>query len=789
MNEYLNQVVKWFEAHVRQVIQKSGNVEVLAEWEKRACQIEALHERRDELFPICLVGQAGVGKSTLVNTLIADNEIVVPSGGGTGPLTANALRVVHGDRPSFIVEYHARKELNDTRFIIEAELTRRRKGEVAKGVESADEVVLSDAIALDSDEDRKRRTDDAFGRARLLIAGSQTATRELDYLADALRWVLTQKLGTDRNFLEEDLARMLAIRGALDSAKRKTAHHFDSTTDADFRQRLRDHACGFLAPLIKEMTIHWPSDLLKDSIELVDLPGIGVLQDIYQSVTEDYLRNKAKAVMLVVDSRGIRREDAELLKASGFLNRFLHSSSELASDPVVLMVVVVKIDDVAVENWRNDKAVHGTALRSKAEHFADQVERCRSEVAAKLEAFLREVWEDDSEGKKEVIQSIVDNLQVHPVSAPQYRLHLSNDPDDDRPFLADKSATNISALRQAVSGVATQCLAEHRRRYQESERLFFAQLRAHLELLSAQREKERQSEAELEKFRFELSEVVGPRQREFDTRRGEFRSFLRKTIPATIEAKVKTASDTARKGINRDLNRLRDAHWKTLQAAVRKHGTFYGARHINLPHDFALKFEEPVAEVWSREILVEVRKETRQFADYQSGAVEEVLEWARTPGIRRSTRLLEALLEAVKQHKQQVNAVGKEAVAELRDEVRAGLIKEIEGPIRKKCQRFVAAQKDSGAGVKSRILDLFRELSEEVVNAALEPATQLLSGRFKEVEKEILAAFKDHSDPIREAAEALVERHGRRIERDDAHFTKLLEAAMNAMPVLEGRAA
>src|SRR3954447_26950039 len=115
------------------------------------------------------------------------------------------------------------------------------------------------------------------------------------------------------------------------------------------------------------------------------------------------------------------------------------------------------------------------------------------------------------------------------------------------------------------------------------------------------------------------------------------------------------------------MNKLHGAHWKTLQAAVRREGTFYGSRHINLPHDFALRFEEPVAEVWSREILVEVRRETREFAEYQSSAVTQVLNWARRQGVRTSTRLLEALVEAVKQHRQQVNAVGKEAVDELRD--------------------------------------------------------------------------------------------------------------------------
>ena len=282
---------------------------------------------------------------------------------------------------------------------------------------------------------------------------------------------------------------------------------------------------------------------------------------------------------------------------------------------------------------------------------------------------------------------------------------------------------------------------------------------------------------------------MAPLQREFDTRRGGFRNFLRKTVPTKIEARVETASSVARKAIHGDLRKLRDAHWKTLQAAVRKEGTFYGSRHINLPHDFALRFEEPVAEVWSREILVEVRRETREFADYQSSAVTQVLDWARDQGIRVSTRLLEALVEAVKQHRQQVNAVGKEAVDDLREKVRSELIKKIEGPIRRKCQRFVAEQEDFGTGVKSRILELFEQLAEEVVAAAAVPAAALLVERFKEVDKEILAAFGEHSEPLGEAADALIQRQEKSIGREDAQFAKAIESALAAMPSDEKRAA
>lgn len=782
-------VIEWFKNWVRPILAKTEPPAVVEEFDRLATQLEQLGANQGQLFPVCLLGQAGVGKSTLINTLIADTKIVVPSGGGTGPLTANALRVIHGDRAAFQVRYHSAKELSQTRFIIESAIRRETQTTSA----STDSIEKPEAefadLAFDSEQQRTSRTEEAIGRAKLLVAGSQSANRTLPYLADALRWVLGQSQRFQSELQPDDRARLEQIKDAVGLGANGLPKHFDSADDADFPRKLRDHACGFLAPLIVEMSIKWPSDVLKDGLELVDLPGIGILSDAYASVTTEYLRNRAKAVMLVADSRGVRREDAELLRTSGFLNRLLHASSDLAADPVAFFVAVVKIDDVAEENWLNDKAVNGKALKKKAEHFSDQVERCRADIQQRLGEFLREVWQEDSEGKREVIQSILNSLQVFPVSAPQYRLHIDADEDADRPFLPSVESTNIPALRTAIADVAKRCLAEQRRRQSEHHQRFFGQLRAKVELLSAQLEEEQQAENEVAKFRQALDAFLAPLRREFDTRRGEFRSFVRKTVPAKIEARVENSSNKAQAEIRKYLRGLGDAHWKTLQAAVRREGTFYGSRHINLPNDFALRFEEPIAEVWSREILVDIRKETRDFSNYQAEVVKQVLEWARSQGTNVSTRVLEALLEEVDQRRQQLNAVGREAVDELRNKVKTELIKVIEGPIRRRCRKFVEDGQNHGTGVTRRILDLFDSLAEDVVAAAAAPAKTLLVERFKEVEKEILAAFREHSEPLDEAAAALIRRKEKESTVQDESLRKAIAGAEENMPEQEAVAA
>jgi len=124
-------------------------------------------------------------------------------------------------------------------------------------------------------------------------------------------------------------------------------------------------------------------------------------------------------------------------------------------------------------------------------------------------------------------------------------------------------------------------------------------------------------------------------------------------------------------------------------------------------------------------------------------------------------------------------------VDDLRDKVREELIRRIEAPIRRKCKQFVESNQDSGTGVRNRIISLFQELADDVVRAAAEPATKLLIERFRAVDAEILAAFGEHSDPLAEAAQALVQRQEKAAAGRDAQSIQLaglIEQAIAATP-------
>ena len=62
-----------------------------------------------------------------------------------------------------------------------------------------------------------------------------------------------------------------------------------SVSDSRFREELEAHATGFLAPLIKKMSVTCDSEMLPDGVVLVDLPGLGVAGDIHKEVTSSWV--------------------------------------------------------------------------------------------------------------------------------------------------------------------------------------------------------------------------------------------------------------------------------------------------------------------------------------------------------------------------------------------------------------------------------------------------------------------------------------------------------------------
>lgn len=773
MTEQAQQLVHWYKTQARSFLEKHC-AEKVEEFDRDCGRLQKASSFLGEELSVCFLGNSGVGKSTLINALTGGGQAVVPSG-GVGPLTAQALTVRYGASPKIAAEYHSRERLNQLVFGLENSW----KSELgAPGEELADltdeegESLFADMVAeVEEDElsNRERQRRDTKSVAELLITGKQSADVTIRYLVDGLRDALGhgRPWATEAN--PEDAQRIARIRGALALAK-KGERFVREGTPSELASVLNDHACGFLAPLIRTATVWWNSPLLQSGVTLIDLPGLGVIGDPRPEITRKFIRESAKALVLVVDHRGVTEPVAQLLRQSEFLNRLLHTSDEPEGNPV-LLIAITKVDDIARTRRLADKS------RSFAAHFAAVCDEMVPFIRNQLRNELESIWKDDGElhrAKQEVIDRLLATLRVHPISAVEFEALVS----DDEPRLQDVLQTNIPAIAASLGEI---------REIREQERVrrvetFFESLRdgvvSQIRLVEAQWADEARLAEEIEQLRRDLEAFMVPLRTRFATLQGQYREFLRQTAPQRIADLVTLGKERSRNQIGKYLRKIGTAHWATLRASVRKGGRFSGATDVNLQQEFALRCEEPLAEAWGQEILKDIRRRTNEYADQCFELVEQTAEWARQQGARVQQNVVEAQKQSIKNDAARLKTVGRDMIKEVREKNSTDLINAIDGPIRMKCKRFVDANSDVGPGVKNRILALFDQLADEIPDAAEKPALRILTRFFGEVEQEILLTLEEHQNPLEAMADAIVASQEQYRLRSDAQKRKpILEQA------------
>jgi GTP-binding protein EngB required for normal cell division len=771
-----NKLISWYEEKVRPFLVDILDEEKIEAFDKDNKSLKRATELSKTELSVCFLGNSGVGKSTLINAVIDGHRAVVPSG-GVGPLTAQALVVRHNEQAGFEVEYHTAGQLLRTVFGLE----QMYKSELGKpelpqdDLESSEELEEADLVEVDppSGSDnvpdptithgRLEKRQNLCRRAQLLVAGSQDEERELKYLLDSLREAAGGKRLWGTKPAANDAERILGIQHALRIAKKKQTYTSLAKNDSQFTKKLHDHATGFLAPMIKRLELNWDTPILRKGITFVDLPGVGVMRDVHRDVTRYWIREKANALVLIVDHRGLNDSVAEALRQSEFLNSLLYSADEPEDDPVV-MVAVTRIDDIANERYQQNRT------KKKIAYFLDVVAEARDKLRREMQQSLESIWlseEDIPESRRKVVKNLLSKLQVHPVSAPEYARIMAADGDDPS-FLRDPEQSGIPLFTQSIVELAAERKNKAHARLKRKADLFQERLIATLSLIQSQWESDIRAQDEIKELKEDLELFMAPLRKELHVRQGAYRTFLRKTVPDRIEDLVETASLKASVQINRYLLKLGSAHWATLKASVRRGGRYSGASDINLPSEFALRFEEPIAEMWAKEILADIRKETRDYAADCVDLVERVTDWALAQGARVQPRMIEAQRDSIKSDAKKLTHVGREMVKELRDEAKEQLINHIEGPIKRRCAKFVKDNEHIGRGVKQRILNLYSELADKVTEAAKEPATLILQKLFKDVEQEIVDAFKEHENPLDAVAEAIASAHGTYRKRSDA---------------------
>jgi GTP-binding protein EngB required for normal cell division len=765
-----SRLLDWFQGHARPYLALTAQ-ESLGQLDSDFARIRRLLDRPRSIT-VCFLGHSGVGKSTLLNALAAQSVQVLPAG-GIGPLTAIATEVSFSAERNFAATYHPRYHLLRLLFALEQKVRRSEEktavAEIqASGVEDeldqeTREEVLAEVVpapgpSVDSTE---VDTVEAYiKQAKQIITGDQFSSVSVEYLVKALRYACFGFGDPNKSNPNADGPRIEAVRRALELAKQGQIYEQAwASNERGFVKELADHTAGFLAPLISTIRVGWPSALLGAGVTLVDLPGVGIAQDSYRKVTKEFVRDKARAIVLVVDRAGPTQDAVELLRTSGYWDRLVGATDDPDSDPSCLIIAVTKVDDVAEEAWRNAPPQGRPRKREIYEQFVSEFEtRMRGQVRQQLLLFGNTTNQLVQEARAQARDRLLENLQIHPVSAPEYRKIILDD-EEDRPFLKSEDDTGVPKLRQSLEQLALddqivreQQLSEVLQRFQNTLASAFRLVRSRFEdTESVSRETERIAKA--------LEDAATPKREERHLRVGAFREFLEATVQSRIRELVLEARQVAQDEVGDYLRSMRNAHWATLRAAVRRGGAYVGTRAINLPIDIADRFQEPLAAVWSQRLLKDIRKRTGELASDMSRMVEEVCSSAAADAtLQTDASLLEDQKARIADRVAVMKQVGKEAVEELRQSVKQRLTEVIQVPIRKACQGFVTKGDDIGPGVKQRILDLFETLAKEATTAAQAPATRVLQQNFSKVRGEINEAFESWGDPIQETVDIILKR-------------------------------
>jgi GTP-binding protein EngB required for normal cell division len=373
-------------------------------------------------FAVCFVGNAGVGKSTLINALVDPRIRVLPEG-GAGPLTARETRVIAGTTPSLEVEYVTRSEVS----------------------------TWMDALAssVDSDSDSAARRSRIQHQLQLLVCGNQYRAESDTYLMNACRFALGVPGANPSGLRPADVDRVVRMAKRVRASSYRLSHPQDRTA---FLRDVALHTSGALSPLVKHVTIGWDSKALLPGVTLVDLPGLGVAQDAYQESTRRYLHDHARVTVLVVDRAGLVDSVALPLQQAGFFERMLHGLNEHRFHLGSFVVVVLKLDLTASDDWRKDRSLHGRAARPWHEHFKNAQDAAkvllRNQLRLQLEAAAKSV-RDSPLTSAALVERALRSIEVLSLLPTEYQ-KLESEDADNKARLENGQDTGIPAFAEQL---------------------------------------------------------------------------------------------------------------------------------------------------------------------------------------------------------------------------------------------------------------------------------------------------------------------------------------------------
>jgi hypothetical protein len=366
-----------------------------------------------------VVGEAGVGKSTLINALLSERLTILPQG-GVGPLTATPIEIRHAIDPYVRVYCFGRTRIEE---LVAA--------------------TVYDSTAPSIHGPDRTRLNTQRQMARLLVGASQFADLSRSDILRFLNACVGDVPGWQPSAIRDRVIAARAVVELGDSAN-PSLEIIAGLDLPGMLQLLMEHAAGFLAPLTAAIEIGWDSPMLHDGLVLVDLPGLGVANDHYRDRTSAALES-LDAVLCVVDRAGLTQSCADLLHMTKILTRHVSAPTSLRPE---LLIAVTKLDQPAADAFLFSK-LPGAQRLTWSEASVACANRARDVLQSQLALELSRAIGCDPISVDDLARRVL----IFPVLPREYqRFHRADSEEPTR--LVEVGASGVANLAANLSQVA-----------------------------------------------------------------------------------------------------------------------------------------------------------------------------------------------------------------------------------------------------------------------------------------------------------------------------------------------
>lgn len=727
----LTNLMAWVRTHVMPVAQ-SGYP---AEWKRWQEELRAIRQvlARPQTVQVALVGTTGAGKSTLLNALLGVQLLQV---GVARSITSFVTRVRHSGSSSYRMEidFASRDEwaLEVERFL--------------KALEPGES---------DGDGESRSILNNLRRRVEAVYA------RPLDELADPEELRITP--------FPPDVERIFA-------AQRGEAHTFEDVRSMVQHLRSVVRAESPAWPLVKQVTISGPFDVLRGGIELVDLPGTNDLNDARVDVTREFIRTAPFVWLVFSMKRGLTADGRELLEREKVLRTLVLSGSYHA-----LQLIGTHADDVdwsVADQLGLDENVHTEVdlVRAYRQNFMDTSRPVLLELVDSL------AKEGDDAATLHRMRDLARRAPIHAVSASTYNRIQGIVRSPAPPVLQDPEDTGVPgvlrSLRQLVDEVGSGLTARtviQRVNHLQDEIVSFFRARAAAGSPVAARAK-LLLEGEVGRLHERTARQLAEAQTQLQERR---RAFLDRIAPLL--------ADSVR-GVTRTAEDWRQIHAGTLRATVSRGGVFKSPTSGHL-YDLNEQVVDPLLnhlpvawESYFTDELGAVRDRLAQrIEDFTAdfiGRAREITQELGGRSLDLLDRQLNTFRERVAFERQQCQLNVVQRVGEVRRMAANGVPSAAKDRMH---PAYEAAAEERGAGMKERMLSHLQPAARAAAGPIFDTIHRDLAERLAELESMVADLFAVLERTCAEQAQRVTQNI--EMDIDDARVPSEIRALLAELPV------